>query len=96
MAAGDPAGPWVVGLGAALAVLTSFGLRTRFPAPVVAALLGISGAAIGWGGMLLQPDPPVWQAVFAVVALAVLVPFHVRVVVGPFGPRRASGVPGRR
>jgi SHS2 domain-containing protein len=90
MAAGDPAGPWLVGLGAALAVLTSFGLRTRIPAPAVTALLAAGGGAVGWGGMLLQPAPPVSQSVFAVVALAVFVPFHVRVVVGPFGPRRAS------
>lgn len=80
-----------MGSAAALAVLTSFVLRTRIPASAVAVLLVTSGAGIGWGGMSLQPGPPVSQTVFAVVALAVLVPVHVRVVFGPFGPPR-SGV----
>ncbi len=78
---------WLVMAGAALGLAASFWLRTRVPAPFVAAALGTAGAGIGWGGMLLQPDPTVSQTVLAVVALAVLVPFHVRVVVGPFGPR---------
>jgi hypothetical protein len=91
MAGSELPGAWLVVGGAALAVVTSFGLRTRVPAPAVAALLAASGAAIGWGGMLLQTDPPVAQTVFTVVTLAVLVPFHVRVVVGPFGPRRSEG-----
>jgi hypothetical protein len=87
----DPAGAWFIVVGALLAVATSFGLRTRLPAPAVAALLALAGAAIGWGGMMLQPDPPMSHAVLTVVALAVLVPFHVRVVIGPFGRRRAEG-----
>jgi hypothetical protein len=91
MAGSEAAGTWFVAVGAALAVVASFGLRTRIPAPAVAAVLVAGGAAIGWGGMLLQPDPPVSQTAFAVVALAVLVPFHVRVVVGPFGPGRGRG-----
>jgi hypothetical protein len=69
----------VVGLG------VSFLLRTRFPAPAVVVLLAGAGAVIGWGGMLLQPDPSGLQAAFAIASLAVLVPVHVRVVFGPFG-----------
>jgi hypothetical protein len=88
-------GAWLVAGGAALALVTSFGLRARVPASAVAALLAASGAAIGWGGMLLQTDPSVAQTVFTVVTLAVLVPFHVRVVVGPFGSRRTEGDGGR-
>jgi hypothetical protein len=87
-------GVWVIAAGATLAVVTSFVLRTRMAAPAVAALLAVSGAAIGWGGMLMQTDPPVAQTVFTVVALAVLVPFHVRVVVGPFGPGRTRSEHG--
>ena len=83
-------------LGAAVGVAVSFVLRTRIPAPVVLLLLAAAGAAIGWGGMTLQPDPPFPQVVFVVVTLAVLVPFHVRIVVGPFGPRRRSGPDARR
>lgn len=95
MAGSAPGGVWFVVTGAALAVMTAFWLRTRSPAPVVAALLAASGAGIGWGGMLLQPDPSLPQVVLAVVALAVLVPFHVRVVMGPFGPPPGGGEAGR-
>jgi hypothetical protein len=94
MAGSEPAGAWFVAAGAALAVATALGWRTRAPAPAVVVVLAAAGAAIGWGGMLLQPAPPWSQTVFTVVTLAVLVPFHVRVVVGPFGPRRRSGADG--
>ena len=82
-------------LGAVVGVVVSFVLRTRLPGPAVTALLVGAGAAIGWGGMLLQPDPPAFQSVFAVVVLGVLVPFHVRVVFGPFGPPRPDAEPRR-
>lgn len=80
--------------GAAAGLVAAFALRPLLPAPAVAALLAVAGAAIGWGGMLLQPTRSVFQTVFAVVALAVLVPFHVRVVLGPFGPRGKNWSPG--
>jgi hypothetical protein len=89
-------GVGVVVLGAVAGIAVSFLLRTRLPAAAVAALLAASGAAIGWGGMTLQPDPPLPQVVFAVLMLAVLVPFHVRIVVGPFGPRGRNGPEKRR
>jgi hypothetical protein len=94
---GDPTamGVGFVVLGAVVSLVTSFVLRTRLPAPGVSAVLVAAGAAIGWGGMLLQRDPPTLQAVFAVVALAVLVPVHVRVVFGPFGPPQGSADPNR-
>jgi hypothetical protein len=96
MAGGEAGGSWFVVAGVAVAAATGFWLRTRVPASLVAALLAGGGAAIGWGGMLLQSEPPVSQIVFAVVTLAVLVPFHIRVVVGPFGPKRRSMHQGRR
>jgi hypothetical protein len=68
--------------------LAAFPLRTRLPAPAVAALLALAGAAVGWGGMLVQPDPSIGEFVVAVVALAFLVPAHVRIVLGPFGPQK--------
>lgn len=77
--------------GGVLATVTSFWLRTRMPASLVAGLLMMAGAAIGWGGMVLQPRPSPFQTVLAVAALAVLVPFHIRVVLGPFGAQRANG-----
>ena len=98
MSASDSAaiGVGVVVLGAVAGIAVSLLLRTRLPAAAVAVLLAVSGAAIGWGGMTLQPDPPFPQVVFVVVTLAVLVPVHVRIVVGPFGPRRRSGPDARR
>jgi hypothetical protein len=80
-------------LGAIVGVAVSFVLRTRAPAPAVAVLLVGAGASIGVGGMLLQPDPSAFESMFTVAALAVLVPFHVRVVFGPFGPPRRRGGP---
>jgi hypothetical protein len=91
MAGSEPGGVWFVVAGAGLAVFASFWLRTRMPALVIAVLLAASGAGIGWGGMLLQSNPSIPEVVLAVVTLAVLVPFHVRVVVGPFGPPRGGG-----
>jgi hypothetical protein len=38
--------------------------------------------------MLLQPDPSTGEFVVAVAALAFLVPAHVRIVLGPFGPQK--------
>ena len=81
-------GAVIVAAGALLAVVTAF-LRRRMPGLVVGAVLALAGAAIGWGGMLLRPDPSTWEIVVAVLALAFLVPAHVRIVLGPFGPRRA-------
>ena len=100
MSAGEPTaiGVGLVVLGTVAALVTSFLLRTRIPALAVATLLGASGAAVGWGGMVLQADASTSQTVFAVAALAALVPFHVRVVFGPFGPRprSAAGLAPRR
>jgi len=38
--------------------------------------------------MLLRTDPGTGEVFVAVVAMAILVPVHVRIVLGPFGPRR--------
>jgi hypothetical protein len=81
----DP-GAWLVAGAAAGGLATAFLLRTRLPRLVVVLLLAAAGAGIGWGGMLLRPDPSSGEFVGAVVALAVLVPAHVRIVLGPFGP----------
>jgi hypothetical protein len=81
---------WIVVAAGAVALLTAFPLRTRLPAPLVTVTLAVAGGAIGWGGMLLRPDPSVGELVAAVVLLAVLVPAHARIVLGRFGPRAAS------
>lgn len=71
-------------------LFTAFSLRTRLPAGVVVVVLAAVGAALGWGGMLLRPDPSTSEAVAAIVLLAVLVPAHVRIVLGRFGPTAAG------
>ena len=78
---------WIVVAAAAVALLAAFPLRTRLPAPLVAVTLAVAGGGLGWGGMILRPDPSVGEFVAAVVLLAVLVPAHVRIVLGRFGPR---------
>lgn len=86
-------GVLVVVLSALVGSVTAFVLRTRAPGWAVAVLLAGSGAALGWGGMLLRADPETTETVVGVAAMAVLVPVHVRVVLGPFGPRRDRAVP---
>lgn len=73
-----------------VAVLTAFALRTWLPGPVVFALLAAAGAALGWGGMLLRPNPSAIEHVLIVIAMSLLVPLHVRVVLGPLGRRGKS------
>ena len=70
-----------------LGLVTAFFLRSRQSPVLVTVLLGVAGAAVGWGGMLLQPDPSPAEIAVTIGALALLVPAHVRVVLGPFGPR---------
>ena len=81
-------GVWIVIAAVVLGLLLAFVLRLVLPAPVVAAGLAACGAGIAWGGMLLRDTPPVAEVVAAVVILGALVPAHVRIVLGPFGPRR--------
>jgi hypothetical protein len=88
------AGAWLVAGSSGLAVGSALFLRTRAPSWLVLSLLAAAGAGMGWGGMLLRPDPSAGEFVAAVIALAVLVPAHVRFVIGPFGPR-ARGIPWR-
>jgi hypothetical protein len=80
------AGGWIVAVSGAVALLAAFVLRVRLPGWLVLAILAGCGAGIAWGGMLLRPDPSTAEVVAAVAALGILVPAHVRIVLGPFGP----------
>lgn len=82
------AGAWIVVASVAVGLLVAFVFRTVLPAAVVVVVLAACGAGIAWGGMLMRTDPPTAQVVAAVVIQAGLVPAHVRIVLGPFGPRR--------
>jgi hypothetical protein len=84
---------WIVAGSALVAVVTGSVLRTRLPAAVVAGILVAAGAGIGWGGVLLQRDPTRLEVALTVVLMAVLVPAHVRIVLGRFGQSaRGDGI----
>ena len=76
----------VIGAGA-VAVLTAFVLRSRAPAALSISLMTAASAALAYGGMLLRQDPSALEIALAVLAMAVLGPAHVRIVLGPYGPR---------
>jgi hypothetical protein len=78
----------IVGGAVLLGLIAAFWLRTRLPYAAVFVTLMVVGAGIAWGGLLLRPDPSAGEIVLTVGLLAALVPFHVRIVLGPFGPRR--------
>ena len=82
------AGAWIAIGSVAAGLLLAFVFRNILLAPVVAAGLAACGTGIAWGGMLLRDDPPVAEVVVSVVVLGALLPAHVRIVLGPFGPRR--------
>ncbi len=77
----------LVAVSAFVALSSAFLLRTRLHPTTVAVLLAAAGGALGWSVMLLQPEPSTGEVVAAVAILAILVPLHVRIVLGPFGPR---------
>jgi hypothetical protein len=83
----------IVAVSAAAAAITGFALRTRIPAVLVTVVLAGAGAGLGWGGMLLQADPSTGEVILTVALMAVLVPAHVRIVLGRFGPAgRGQGI----
>ena len=77
----------LIAVSAAVALLAAFVFRRRLPSPAVAAVLALAGIGLGVGGMLIQPAPSTAECVAAVTLLAILIPAHVRIVLGPFGPR---------
>jgi hypothetical protein len=86
-------GAWTVAGSALVALVTAFALRTRLPGAIVAVILTAAGAGIGWGGMVLQEDPTTPELIVGVVLMALLVPLHVRIVLGRFGPSaRGRGI----
>ena len=88
MAAHDAAvGCWIVTASVVLALVIAFMLRNLLPSAVVLVTLAACGAGIAWGGMLLRRDPSTGEVALTLLLLAVLIPSHVRIVLGPFGPR---------
>lgn len=74
----------VAAAGVLAGVAIAFGLRTRWPAGVVAGALALCGAALSWGSLVVLDGSAVEHAVL-IPLMAFLVPFHVRVVLGPLG-----------
>ncbi len=81
-------GEWLAAASAAVAVTTAFVLRRRVSRGVGLGILALSGAGLGWAGMLIQPKPSAGEVAAAIGLLAILVPAHARIVLGPFGSRR--------
>jgi hypothetical protein len=69
-------------------LLTTFVLRTRLPTRVVDVLLAVEGAGLAAGGLMLLDDVGTGSWVLAPVALAILVPLHVRALFAGEGPFR--------
>ncbi len=76
----------LIAVGAAVALVAAFALRTRAPAPVVTGVLVLCGLALGVGASLVQDHVSTTNWVLTVLLLSLLVPAHVRIMLGPFGP----------
>jgi hypothetical protein len=84
----DPLAWAVLAASSAVFLAAAFPLRTRLRPRVVDALLAISGAGIGVGGLFFLDDVGVWSWVFAPVFLGVAAIAHVRALFAGAGPFR--------
>jgi hypothetical protein len=82
----DAAGWTLVASASAVALLTALVLRSRLPALAVLAVLTACGLALGGGAILVQDHVSPTNAAVTLTLVTVLVPAHVRVVLGRFGP----------
>jgi len=83
--------------GSLVGLAFAFAVRRRAPAAVVAAVLALCGLALGAGALLVLHHVSVTNWTVTLVLMAVLVPAHVRVMLGPFGvdgdePRHTQSV----
>jgi hypothetical protein len=90
------------GVGIALIVASSlvglafaFVLRRKAPAPFVAAVLAGCGLALGAGALFELRHVSATNWTVTLVLMTFLVPAHVRVVLGPFGPSGEARRVGR-
>ena len=72
--------------GGVVGLATALLLRTRVKAALVATILVLCGAAVGVGAALVQDHVSITNWVVTVALATILIPAHVRVVLGPFGP----------
>ena len=90
------------GVGIALIVVSSliglvfaFVVRRKAPATFVAAVLAGCGLTLGIGSLLVLRHVSATNWTLTLVLMMILVPAHVRVVLGPFGPPREQHRAGR-
>ena len=84
------AGVGLIVAGAALAVLTAFGLLRVLPAAAVLALAALAGLAVGSGALLVQDHAGGADWAVTLPVLGLLTPTHVWLVFRPLG-RPARG-----
>jgi hypothetical protein len=84
------AGVTLIAVAAATALPTALFLRVRLPAPALTAMLTACGLAVGVGALLVQDHVSRTNVAVTLVLASILVPAHVRVVLGPFGPPREA------
>ena len=70
---------------AAVFVAASFQLRTRLPKSLVTVLIGGVAEVAGAAVLRSQPAASPAEWVFAAVVLGTVIPFNVRMLLGPFG-----------
>jgi hypothetical protein len=80
----------LIAAGAAGALLTALLLRTRLSAAAVLVLLVAFGACIGAGALIVQDRPGLADWAVTVPLVALLLPAHVRILLGRFGPAGRS------
>jgi hypothetical protein len=72
--------------GSVIGLAFAFLLRRRAPARLVTGVLAACGLAIGTGALLVMRHVSPTNWTLTLVLMTILVPAHVRVVLGPFGP----------
>jgi hypothetical protein len=87
-------GAAIIGAGALATVEVTFGLRDRLSRSTVDVLLAVCGAAVGFGGLLVQHDVAVAAWIVTPLLLAAVFPLHVRVLFAGSGPFRTDGYAG--
>jgi dipeptide/tripeptide permease len=85
-------GMGLIVVGAALALLTAFGLWRRLRPAVPVAVLAAAGALIGAGGLLVQRRAGAADWAVALALMAALAPLHCRILFGRPGRRLGRGV----
>jgi hypothetical protein len=71
--------------GSLVGLAFAFPLRRKAPAVVVAVVLALCGLALGAGALLVLQHVSATNWTITLVLMTILVPAHVRVVLGPFG-----------